>query len=513
MRVATRTIYQNINTNLSRVTEQLKVINEQISSSKRINRPSDDPIGITHTLNLKEILSQIGQYETNIKQGQSWLQSSESAVQSVEDLTVRAKEVANQMSTGTYTASDRQNAAEEVQNILEQLVQLGNTQVNGRYIFGGDRDKTEAFSLGLNIHDAVASSANNTAYTGTATSSGTYTGLYSKNYVAEITTGGAVGVARYKVSEDGGATWSDDNAFLTSTTGSGLYVGATTVVTRDPGWTGTSHPTSSGNDYTGASGAQYTFTVPTVTLADPTPPPTNPAVQVTWTKTGGGTGTATIPADYVAGTPLAVENGVTIAFSYGDLVAGETFTVDVTPSASLESPPDQGARIAFTNPNPAAVLTVGDRFNVEVSRYNGDQDGMNLLIGQGAGIQANVPGNDVFGGPGAPENNLLDIVAGLRNALENNNIDGVQAALDQLSDAQVRNTSNLADVGSRLDRLEISTNFLSDLNINNTKRLSGIEDLDITQAVTDLNSKQMVYQAALYAASKVTSISLLDYLK
>ncbi|MCX5905964.1 MAG: flagellar hook-associated protein FlgL, partial [Deltaproteobacteria bacterium] len=425
MRVATRTIYQNINTNISRITEQLKVVNEQISSSKRINRPSDDPIGITHTLNLKEILAQIGQYETNIKHGQSWLQSSESAVQSVEDLTVRAKEVANQMATGTYTASDRQNSAKEVQNILQQLVQLGNTQVNGRYIFSGDKDKTAAYSLDLSIHDAVAASTNNPAYTGTATSSGTYTGLYSKDYVVQITTPGAVGTAKYKVSEDGGTTWSDDNAFTTtaSTAGSGVYAGATTSVTK-PGWTGTSEPSSSGNDFAGTSSAQYTFRVPTVILDGSNLLP----ATVTWTKTGGGIGSFDIPANY-DGTALDVEDGLTVSFETGageTLVDGNTFTVDVTPSDSLETPPNQGAKIAFTN---SGTLTMGDRFTVEVSRYNGDSDRQNILIGQSAQIQVNLTGNEVFGGPGDTENNFLDIVAGLKNALENNNIDGVQAAL------------------------------------------------------------------------------------
>jgi len=404
MRVTQATIYQNINQNISKLTEQLKNVNEQIASSKRINRPSDDPLGLTHALNLKEVLSQINQYGTNINHGQSWLQATESTLQSAEDLIIRAKTLATQMSTETYDATERANAAVEVQNITEQLVQIGNTRVNGRYIFSGDKDRTQALDLNLSIHQAVAGSGNNAAYTGTATSSGTYTGLYSKGYVVQITTGGAVGVAQYKVSEDGGVTWGPDNAFTTSTAPTNIY----------------------------------------------------------------------------------------------DSIN------------SREVPPNQGAQIAFTN---SGTLTVGDRFTVEVSQYNGDSDEMSIIIGPSAQLEINVAGDTAFGQAGDTANNLFDMLAGLKNSLQDNDTLGVQAAIERLRNAQDNNISNLADVGSRLNRIEVNRNMLSDLEANNTNRLSGIEDLDIAKASLELNSKQMIFQAALYSAAKVTELSLLNYMK
>jgi len=404
MRVVNRTIYQNIIQNINTVTEQLRDIHEKISSSKRINRPSDDPVGITHALNIRETLAQLQQYGTNIKHGQSWLQMTESSLQKVEDLTIRTKEIANQMSTDTYNADQRANAAFEVQNIIEQLVQVGNTEINGRYIYSGDKDQTNAYELNLYRHDAVADPGNNPAYTGTATSSGTYTGVYSKKYVVEITTGGAVGVATYRVSEDGGTTWGPNDAFTTDTNPTNIYDSLN----------------------------------------------------------------------------------------------------------SLETPPDQGVQIAFTN---SGTLTAGDRFTIEVSRYNGNQKNVGIILGQSAQMNVNLNGDVVFGEAGDAANNLFDILAGLKYALENNNIDGVQASLDQLSNAQVRNTSNLADIGSRLNRMEVNNNLLADLNTNNTTRLSGIEDIDIAQAVTELSAKQLVYQSALYSATQVTQMNMLNYLR
>ena len=397
MRVSNRGLYYNVNLQLGNIAEQLKQINEQIASQKRINKPSDDPIGITQALSLKKVLSQIGQYGKNIQHGQSWLSITDSALQTVNGLIVRGKEIANQMATGTYGEDQRSNAAQEIKNIIAQLVQLGNTELIGRYIFSGYQEDTAPFTDDLYIHNALADSSNNADYTGSATSSGAYTGLYSKQYVVKITTGGAVGAAAYTVSEDGGVTWGPDNAFTTSTS----------------------------------------------------------ATQV-WNST------------------------------------------------------DQGIGIAFTN---SGTLTAGDRFTIEVSRYNGDEHDMEIAIGSSAQMKINLTGTTVFGEAGDTENNIFDILVGLRDSLENNNVGGVQSGLDQLNNFQPRVVGNMADVGSRLNRIDMCKNILSDLDSNYTERLSDIEDLDVVKAINDLNMKQTAYKAVLYSVTQISSLSLVDFLR
>jgi flagellar hook-associated protein 2 len=70
--------------------------------------------------------------------------------------------------------------------------------------------------------EAAAADSGNT-FDGTVTSSGTYTGTTNKSYLIEITTGGAVGVAQFKVSEDGGVTWGADNAYTTSGSATSIF--------------------------------------------------------------------------------------------------------------------------------------------------------------------------------------------------------------------------------------------------------------------------------------------------
>jgi flagellar hook-associated protein 3 FlgL len=402
MRVSSRGLYYNVNLQLGNIAEQLKQINEQIASQKRINKPSDDPIGITQALRLKKVLSQIGQYGKNIQHGQSRLSITDSALQTVNGLIVRGKEIANQMSTGTYNGDQRSNAAQEIKNIIAQLVQLGNTELIGRHIFSGYKEDTAPFTNDLYIHNAIANSGNDPDYTGSATSSGAYTGLYSKQYVVEITSLGSepVGTATYAVSEDGGLTW--------------------------------------GNDV--------------LTSSDP------------------------------AGSPV-----------YNDI-----------------NSTDQGARITFTN---FGTLTAGDQFTIEVSRYNGDEHDMEIAIGSSAQMKINLTGTTVFGEAGDTENNIFDILVGLRDSLENNNVEGIQSRLDQLNNFQPRVVGNMADVGSRLNRIDMCKNILSDLDSNYTERLSDIEDLDLVKAINDLSMKQTAYKAVLYSVTQISSLSLVDFLR
>ena len=145
--------------------------------------------------------------------------------------------------------------------------------------------------------------------------------------------------------------------------------------------------------------------------------------------------------------------------------------------------------------------------------YLGDTKDVEIPIGESIQMKINLTGDAVFGLDGDPNNNLFQILTGLRDALQNNNIDGVQSGLEKLNSFQPKIESDLADVGSRLDRMENSKNMLSDLQQNHTQRLADVEDTDIVAATTDLTARQSAYQAALYSAAQITQLSLVDFLK
>jgi flagellar hook-associated protein 3 FlgL len=146
MRIATDSFYQNILQGLLNSASDLKKAEEKVSSGKKFNRPSDDPVAMVSSLNFQTALSRVKQYQQNIETGNLWLSSSETAISQASDLANQAQQIAAQMSSGSQTDAARTQAAEEVGQLLDQAISLGNTQVAGKYIFAGYRTSTAPFS-------------------------------------------------------------------------------------------------------------------------------------------------------------------------------------------------------------------------------------------------------------------------------------------------------------------------------------------------------------------------------
>jgi flagellar hook-associated protein 3 FlgL len=146
MRVATSSFYRTIQQGLLNRANELKKIDEKVSSGKNFNRPSDDPISLVSTLGFQTALSRVEQYSQNLETGTLWLSSSETAISQASELAKQAQDIANQMGYGTQTAETRTQAAAEVGQLLDQAISLGNTQVAGKYIFAGYRTSTAPFS-------------------------------------------------------------------------------------------------------------------------------------------------------------------------------------------------------------------------------------------------------------------------------------------------------------------------------------------------------------------------------
>ncbi len=145
MRVANKTIYDAVKYNLGSIYEELNKTNEIVTTGKRINNLSDDPVGLTQSLNIRSTLTNIEQMGRNISYGNSWLTVSESALKSVQNIISDTKVLCIQMANGTIGPDDRSSAAGTVQNMLDEIVSLGNTDVAGNYIFAGSKTDTIPF--------------------------------------------------------------------------------------------------------------------------------------------------------------------------------------------------------------------------------------------------------------------------------------------------------------------------------------------------------------------------------
>lgn len=123
--------------NLNRNLYNMDNLEQQISSGRKINKPSDDPVGVTYALRYRSQLAGNEQFQRATDTAQSWLDETDSQMGSAGDVMTRLKELMVQSSTGTYSDTDMQAAANEVEQLKKQLVDIGNSKFGGKFIFNG----------------------------------------------------------------------------------------------------------------------------------------------------------------------------------------------------------------------------------------------------------------------------------------------------------------------------------------------------------------------------------------
>lgn len=136
--MTTNTILANINRNLGLVDKY----NTQGSTGKKIQAPSDDPIIASRALKFRTILAENAQYMKNTEQAKSWLDVTEGAIQNINSIASKMKELMQQGASDTYSINDRKKILTEFQSLTTQLEQEMNTTYMGRYVFSGFKTDT-----------------------------------------------------------------------------------------------------------------------------------------------------------------------------------------------------------------------------------------------------------------------------------------------------------------------------------------------------------------------------------
>ena len=140
---------------IARNSAEVSRLNAQISSGKRVLSPADDAIAYARAKDLHAVDKATTQYQTNIDRANERLSVADTTMASMEDLLGRAKEIALDQANPTYDASQRTVMAQGVQQLIDQLVALANTQVEGNYIFAGYQTDSPPFdAVGAYLGDA-----------------------------------------------------------------------------------------------------------------------------------------------------------------------------------------------------------------------------------------------------------------------------------------------------------------------------------------------------------------------
>lgn len=137
-RITQRSIQESTLANLQRNLQGMATIQEQLSSQKRINRPSDDPTGTVSALALRADLRATEQHRRNADDGNAWLSTTDSTLASATTQLNKVQSLVTQgLNTGANSAVPRAAIAVEIEGIRGSLVNLANTQYLGRNIFAG----------------------------------------------------------------------------------------------------------------------------------------------------------------------------------------------------------------------------------------------------------------------------------------------------------------------------------------------------------------------------------------
>ncbi len=150
MRVTHEMISKQVVFNLQNNISRFFKLQNQMSTNRRINKVSDDPIGTVRDLSYRERLTELTQFKANISIGSTWLASTDRSMSDMNNAIKDAQSIAVEMSNDTNDANAREAAANEVQSLFEQVLGAGNSQLQNSYLFGGYRTRTKPFETNVN---------------------------------------------------------------------------------------------------------------------------------------------------------------------------------------------------------------------------------------------------------------------------------------------------------------------------------------------------------------------------
>jgi flagellar hook-associated protein 3 FlgL len=588
MRVSLRNQYGSFLFNLQNTQSRLMELNMQASSQKRINKPSDDPVGTARVLDYRSSLSAIDQYRSNIDTAKGWLNLADESMLQASTILTKLKGLAEQGATGTMTASDREATAYEVRQLFSQLVNLGNTRYEGKSIFGGQKFEQSAFEEALMVYDETGKSL------------GLADGAASRSIVVKFV--GAAGAVvpgasqpACRFSSDGGKTWQDgtwsggtlnlggvsltpamQDITLSAEDSTDMSAGTWLTIAPTAVYKG-DHQSQSAVNYTAgdpdvvaeplgvferdvdidvaAVGTNLEITVSaeidgvTESWVTTVPSATSCVVETPFgavrlsgadldgagfTVKSGSTSViqmgAAVNAEgrglFGGDVMVQIDNdidlgtGGTINYSYSidggiNWSSGHTASNPTVGKTELLVP---GGKLVLSGRNGATALEAGDQFVIHPQTAAHEVE-----ISAGQYVQLNNIGSEVFGGyyehgtqaafgDSAGEKNIFVAVGRLVAALENNDQQGCAEALESLKSSHEHFTTQLASVGARENRLEVADTVLSGLKLNETERMSNIEDVDLASLLTELANQQLSYETVLKSSSMIMKMSLVNYL-
>jgi flagellar hook-associated protein 3 FlgL len=148
MRISTAYKYDSLQFDIQNAAERLATITQQVATGKRINQPSDDPVGVGQSLNMRSLQAGMTQYQSNLNSAKGTLGYVDNTASDITDLLNQANQLAVSGASSTTDQNGRNAMASQIATLQSRLIDLGNTKgPDGSYLFAGQKTSTKPYTL------------------------------------------------------------------------------------------------------------------------------------------------------------------------------------------------------------------------------------------------------------------------------------------------------------------------------------------------------------------------------
>ncbi|MCR9244293.1 MAG: flagellar hook-associated protein FlgL [bacterium] len=472
LRITQGMLYSRALADVQRGLRRYSQLQQEVATGRKINRPSDDPAAALRILPLRSDLRNLDQLANNAALARETLDTGSASMEDASALMQRARELTTQAANGTLSAEDRASIASEIDQMLSQLVSIGNSRRGDRYLFGGTESSIAPFELVDGPGGSRVVYRGNHDMLEVEVAPGVTTalnlpgdGIFMQRDRGATTFSVLPGQTATGAASAGGGDTGVGFGEL-RVTFAGLHTNAPATVTAGAGVT----------DAVGELSYSFTSSPDTLSVDG------GPALTLPITNGNFRTGDGRAISLTVTGVP-ATTSGTFTARAGLSTDGGESVTeVDTFPGT-----------VMIRNAHDGTVLNVDvaslTRTGTDQVKYEGTFDAFTTLV------------------------TLRDVMLN-EEALPEETVRGrVAQMLTEVDGAHDSVLDGLRELGFRSSSMDALQNRVEGLRISRQQSLSLVQDTDIAEAILELQRQDLSYQAALQVSSRVIQTSLTGILR